>query len=227
MNRTVIVTGGFGALGSAVAAAFAQDRDRVARLDTAPAPASAAGRLDIGGVDLADPDAAADAVEQVIAALGPPAVLLNIAGGFAWEPLAEGDSATWTRLFRMNAGTAVAMCRAVLPSMRAAGQGAIVNVGAMGALSAGAGMGPYAASKAAVHRLTEALAAEVASAGITVNAVLPSIIDTPGNRAAMPGADGSSWVQPAAIADVMRFLASRQARAITGALIPVTRGTAD
>lgn len=227
MSRSVIVTGGFGHLGRAVAAAFLAGGDRVARVDLAPAPADSAPYLDLGSIDIADSLAAAEAVDRVTAAFGPPAVLLNIAGSFAWETLEDGSPATWTRLFRINLESAAAMCRAALPGMRALGAGAIVNVGALGAVTAGKGMGAYAASKAAVHRLTEALAAETAGSGVTVNAVLPSIIDTPANRAQMPDADFAEWVQPAAIADVMRFLASPAGRGVSGALVPVTRGTPD
>ncbi|MDB5448342.1 MAG: short-chain dehydrogenase/reductase, partial [Phenylobacterium sp.] len=98
----------------------------------------------------------------------------------------------------------------------------IVNVGANGAVKAGAGMGAYAASKAGVHRLTEALAEELKADGVTVNAVLPSILDTPTNRADMPGADFDAWVKPEDLAAVILFLASEPARAMTGALVPVT-----
>jgi len=227
--RIVIVTGAYGALGRAVCTAFSAAGDRVVRVDFADSPPDNTAELDIGGVDIAD-SAVADGVLGRLLEWGGgnfgPFVLLNIAGGFAFETLGDGSLQTWERMFRMNALTAASMCRAVLPAMRRAGGGAIVNVGAGAAISAGAGMGAYAASKAAVHRLTESLAAEVREDGITVNAILPSIIDTPGNRAQMPDADFGAWVQPAAIADVMRFLASPQARAITGALIPVTRGSA-
>jgi NAD(P)-dependent dehydrogenase (short-subunit alcohol dehydrogenase family) len=123
--------------------------------------------------------------------------------------------------------TAATITQAALGAIKASGAGRIVNIGAGAAIKADGGMGAYASSKAGVHRLTEALAAELAGSTVTVNAVLPSIIDTPTNRADMPDADYGAWVQPQAIADVIAFLASPQARAITGALIPVTRGTAD
>ncbi len=122
----------------------------------------------------------------------------------------------------MNVQTAANASRAATPHLKRSAAGRIVNVGANGALKASAGMGPYAASKAGVHSLTESLAEELKADGVTVNAVLPSIIDTPANRADMPKADFAAWVAPADLATVMLFLASEEARAVTGALIPVT-----
>ena len=224
-GRSVIVTGGFGALGSVVAAAFAKAGDRVARVDFAPQGTGAAkGMIDIGGVDLSDEAAAAQAVEQIRQAFGGIDVLVNIAGGFTWETLNDGSPDTWRRMYAMNVLTAVTMTKAALPALSGAKHGRIINIGAGAAIKADMGMGAYAASKAGVHRFTEALAAELGGKDVTVNAILPSIIDTPTNRKDMPDADFSSWVQPQAIADVVLFLASPAARSIHGALIPVTRG---
>jgi NAD(P)-dependent dehydrogenase (short-subunit alcohol dehydrogenase family) len=208
-----------------VAQAFAAAGDKVARIDFAVAPREAiAGALDLGGVDLTDAAATAAALDKVVAAQGGIDVLVNIAGGFAWETLADGSLATWARMQAMNLTSNVTITQLALPHLGKGAEGRIVNIGAGAAIKAGMGMGAYAAAKSGVHRLTEALAEELAGQGVTVNAVLPSIIDTPTNRADMPDADFSSWVQPAAIADVILFLASPAARAITGALIPVTRG---
>lgn len=217
----VVVTGGFGALGRKVVEQLRASGARVAVLDHAPAPADVAAPA-FGGVDLADEAAARAAIEQAAQALGGLDALVNIAGGFSWETVADGHLDTWDRLYRLNLRTALAASQAALPHLLAAGGGRIVNIGAAAAAKAATGMGAYAASKAGVARLTEALADEFKDRGITVNALLPSIIDTPANRKDMPDADASRWVTPAQLAGVVQFLLSEPAAAITGALIPVT-----
>ena len=223
-GRVVVIPGGFGALGSAVGRVAAEQGWRVALVDFSPkAPADApAGVLALAGVDLTDPAQAARAVDAVASHFGALDALLNIAGGFKWETLEGGDPESWPGLYRLNVQTAANACRAAMPHMKKSAAGRIVNVGANAALKAAAGMGPYTASKAGVHALTQALAEELKPAGITVNAVLPSIIDTPANRADMPQADASAWVAPQDLAAVMLFLASEAAKAVTGALMPVT-----
>jgi NAD(P)-dependent dehydrogenase (short-subunit alcohol dehydrogenase family) len=146
--------------------------------------------------------------------------LLNIAGGFTWRTLSDGDCAVWDMMYALNLKTAVNASKAALPHL-VESNGAIVNVGAAGAVKAGAGFGAYAASKAGVHKLTESLAEEL-KGEVRVNAVLPSILDTAQNRKDIPNADPAKWVQPDDLAKVMLFLASDDARAITGALVPVT-----
>ncbi|MFC3214790.1 SDR family NAD(P)-dependent oxidoreductase [Novosphingobium panipatense] len=224
MARSVIVTGGFGILGQAVARAFARNGDKVARVDFASAAPDQQATLDIGGVDLTDPASTQDALDKVIAAHGGLDVLVNVAGGFTWETLEGGSIDAWVRMQSMNLLTGATITKLALPALKAAAAGRVVNIGAGAAAKAAAGMGAYTASKSGVHRLTEALADELSGTAVTVNAVLPSTIDTPTNRADMPDADFGGWVQPSAVADVILFLASPQARAISGALIPVTRG---
>jgi NAD(P)-dependent dehydrogenase (short-subunit alcohol dehydrogenase family) len=195
---------------------------RVGSIDRASVQTAATeNRIQLGGVDLSDAAQAKTAIDTVVAHFGKLDALINVAGGFAFETVAEGDTNTWQRLYALNVLTALNVSRAAIPYLAASPAGRIVNVGAMGALQAGAGMGPYAASKAGVHRLTEALASEW-KGKITVNAVLPSTIDTPVNRASMPNADFEKWVTPQELAEVILFLASDAASAVTGALVPVS-----
>lgn len=223
-QRTVVITGAFGALGAAVAAKFLAPGDRLGLIDRAAVPAwaaraFAAPHVLVGAVDLADAAAAGAALQQ-IAAGGRPEVLVNVAGGFRFEKLAEGDTATWDLMFTMNLKTAVVASRAALPYLRSGG-GRIINIGAGAAARGHAGLGAYTASKAGVERLSESLAEELKDHNITVNTILPGTLDTPANRAAMPNADVTRWVHPDAVADVVVFLASEAARAVTGAAIRV------
>lgn len=225
MTRSVIVTGGFGVLGSAVAEIFASRGDKVARVDYASSASSPlAGALEIGGIDLTDAEATKAALAKVIAAHGGIDVLVNVAGGFAWETLEDGSLDTWAKMQAMNVMTAATITQLALADLKKSQAGRVVNIGAGGAVKAGMGMGAYAASKSGVHRLTEALAEELAGSSVTVNAVLPSIIDTPTNRKDMPDADFSEWVSPEAVGKVIHFLASADGGSISGALIPVSRG---
>lgn len=222
-EKKIVVTGAFGALGASVCAAIKEAGGRVACIDFAPAskaPSACVGCILIGDVDLSVPAQATRALESAATQLGGLDGIVNVAGGFRWEKIADGDLATWDQMFNINVRTAVNTARAALPRLRTPG-GRIVYVGAMGAIKAAAGMGAYAASKAGVAKLTEALADELKDSGVTVNAVLPSIIDTPVNRADMPTADFNRWVKPSQIADLIVFLLSERADAITGALIPI------
>jgi NAD(P)-dependent dehydrogenase (short-subunit alcohol dehydrogenase family) len=146
---------------------------------------------------------------------------VNAAGGFRWQPLADGDIDVWDQMYAVNLKTAVVACKAALPYLVAAGTGRIINIGAGAAAKAAAGMGAYTAAKSGVMRLTESLSQELIDRGITVNAILPGTIDTPQNRSDMPDADRTRWVSPQEIADVVLFLASNAARAVTGVAIPV------
>lgn len=226
MTRSVIVTGGFGILGQAVARKFVAQGDKVARIDFADSEAETpTGMLDLGKVDLTNSEQTQAAITQVAKAHDGIDVLVNVAGGFLWETMEDGSLDSWTKMQAMNVTTTATISKIALPHLIAANEARIINIGAGAAIKAEMGMGAYAASKAGVHRLTEALAAELSDKGVTVNAILPSIIDTPTNRADMPDADFTQWVKPEAIADIIAFLASSSASAVTGALIPVTRGS--
>jgi NAD(P)-dependent dehydrogenase (short-subunit alcohol dehydrogenase family) len=220
-GKIIVVTGASGALGKVVAASALARGAKVAGIDhTATTVQSTAERIELGGVDLTDAAEAKKAIDAAASHFGKLDALINIAGGFAFETTIEGDPKTWQRMYALNVLTALNASRSAIPHLAASRAGRIVNVGAMGAIQAGAGMGAYAASKASVHRLTEALAAEW-KGKITVNAVLPSTIDTAANRASMRDADFSKWVRPEELADVILFLASDAASAVTGALLPV------
>jgi NAD(P)-dependent dehydrogenase (short-subunit alcohol dehydrogenase family) len=220
-GKVLLITGASGALGKVVADTARARGAKVAELDhAASSVAPSPDRLVIGGVDLSDPAQATKALDAAATHFGRLDALINIAGAFSFETVADGDSKTWQRLYAINVTTALNASRAAIPHLATSGAGRIVNIGAMGALQAGTGMGPYAASKAGVHRLTEALAAEL-KGKVTVNAVLPSTIDTPANRRDMPQADFTKWVTGEELANVILFLASDAASAVTGALLPV------
>lgn len=219
-DRVIAITGGHGVLGRAVVEAALTEGLKVAVIDHATHPAPE-GVLEVGGVDLTDPAQAERAVAAVVDRFGRLDALLNIAGGFVWQTVDDAEPA-WDRMHALNVTTALNASRAALSHLKGAREGRIVNVGSAAALKAGAGMGAYGAAKAGVHALTQALAEELKDTSVTVNAVLPSIIDTPANRQDMPNADPAQWVAPTDLAAVILFLASPASRAMTGALVPVT-----
>ncbi|MCA6120112.1 3-oxoacyl-ACP reductase FabG [Bradyrhizobium sp. WSM 1738] len=220
-GKVLVISGALGALGKEVAEIAMTRGARIAAIDLLPSKSlQTPGRLEICGVDLTDPGQAKMAIDKAAAHFGKLDALLNLAGGFVFETLVEGDSKTWQRMYAMNVLTAINASRVALPYLARSTAGRIVNVGSIAAVTAGGGMGPYAASKSSVHRFTEALAAEC-KGQITVNAVLPSVIDTAVNRTSMPGADFAKWVQPREVAELILFLVSDAASAVTGALIPV------
>lgn len=226
-SSSIVITGGFGALGSAIGIAAAEAGARVCLVGHGAAPAAdtlPANMLCIGGVDLTDTQAANAALQQAAQTFGGVDALVNVAGGFQWQTTSGDAFDAWDRMYSMNLKTAVVASRAALPWLRLHPTARIVNVGAMAALSATAGMGAYAASKAGVIKLTEALAAELADEGINVNAVLPSIIDTPQNRRDMPDADTRNWVRAQDLARVVLFFLGPDSAAVTGAALPVTLG---
>jgi NAD(P)-dependent dehydrogenase (short-subunit alcohol dehydrogenase family) len=220
-SRCVLVTGAYGALGSVVSEAFARIGYRVARVNhgTVAASAADATSFGIGNIDLSKPEEALAAVAAAMKQLGRLDAVVNVAGGFAWEKLSGSSAPTWERLYSLNLRTCLNTCVAALPHLPEGGR--IINIGAMAAAHAAAGMGAYAAAKSSVHRLTESLAAELLPRRITVNAILPSTMDTPQNRLAMPDSDPTRWTRPEAVAEVILFLASPQSEAVSGALIPV------
>ena len=223
VQRVIAITGAFGALGSGVAHTLLAEGAALALIDQAPASAEAmeGDVLVCGGINLSDKIQALQVIQRVIERYGRLDGLINIAGTFRAQTLLEGDLSVWDLLYTVNLKTAVTTTQAALPYLLKT-KGRIVNIAAGVALAkAGAGMGAYAASKAGVVKLTESLAEEVKEQGVTVNAILPSIIDTPQNRRDMPDADFSRWVKPQNIADTILFLLSEKASAITGALIAV------
>ena len=226
-GRTVIVTGGTGALGGSVVRGFVEAGARVlvtyvAEGEVAPFRrrfADAADRVELHRCDVR----AAAEVEALLRQVpsGALQAVVNLAGGYRWTKVADADDATLEHLLDLNLRTTFAMCRAAAPALVAAGGGAIVNVSARAALRGEAGNGVYGATKAAVLALTQSLSAELKCDGVNVNAVLPSIIDTPANRQAMPKSDPAAWVAPGELANVIVFLASDAAAAVHGAAIPV------
>ena len=225
---TVMVTGAAGNLGRAVAAAFAERGANLVLVGTRMEGLAAAfgadtARRALVPADLRDQKQVNALVATADARFGRIDVLCNIAGGFRMgEPVHRTSDQDWNFLFDINVATLLHSVRAVVPGMIERGGGKIVNVGAFGAQKGVAQMGAYCAAKSAVIRLTEAMAAELREKNINVNCVLPTIIDTPENRAAMPGADPARWVAPEDLAKVIVFLASPDARAIHGAAVPVT-----
>lgn len=219
MQDAIVVTGATGALGRAVIERLAQAGRTVVAFQRSSPAAMPGASLTVAEGDLSDDANARRAFTRVGEHFEKIGGVVNVAGGFAWEKIEGGSLSTWERMFAMNLKTAFNSCNAAIPLIRTGG--AIVNLGAMSATQSGAGVGAYTAAKSGVARLTESLAAEL-KGRIRVNAVLPSIIDTPSNRRDMPESDFSKWVSPVELANVIAFLLSDEASAITGALIPVT-----
>jgi len=225
-NRTVMITGAAGHLGRAVATHFAHAGARLVlvdrQADSLEAAFGAGADRALVAVDLLDGAQLQSASAAAIERFGRVDVLCHLAGGFRMgEAVHETTDGTWDLLLNLNARTLVNIARAVVPHMIEHGGGKIVTVGASAAQRGVAQMGAYCASKSSVIRLTEAMSAELKEKNINVNCVLPTIIDTPDNRSAMPDADPSRWVSPQALAEVIGFLASDAARAVHGAAVPV------
>jgi NAD(P)-dependent dehydrogenase (short-subunit alcohol dehydrogenase family) len=230
-GRIAIVTGGAGALGRATNRVLLDAGATVITTDTyahgmrdlaASFPDDLRARFTTVEADVATEEGAAAVVRRATEAYGGLDILVNIVGGYAGGPhIAETDLATWQQQITLNATTAFLMARAAIPAMQPGARGRIINVSSRVARTSPAGLGAYAVSKAAVITLTEVLANEVRDSGITVNAIMPSVIDTPANRRDMPDADFAAWVRPEQIGAVIRFLASDESGIISGAAIPV------
>ena len=229
-GSVVIITGAVGNLGQATAQALIGAGARTVLVDRSserlreqfPAIVESPDHLLAGGADLSNPDSIAKIVASATEKFGRVDALVNTVGAWrAGKPVHEMDLADWDFLFNVNLRTTLACCRAVIPPMLRQGRGKIVNVSSRDGLAGGAGSSAYSASKSAVLRLTESLAAELKMSDINVNCILPSTIDTPQNRKAMPNADFSKWVAPEALADVILFLISDASRAINGVALPV------
>jgi NAD(P)-dependent dehydrogenase (short-subunit alcohol dehydrogenase family) len=220
-ERVVVVTGGTGALGAAICAAFrAEGATVVATSHGGEAREGPSGER-IVPVDLRDEVAVAALAMRVRDEHGAPDALVCSAGGYASGRAVETDAQAWRAQLELNATTAYVACTAFLPAMLERGSGQIVLVGSRAAVRPFAGAVAYIASKAAVVALGQALAAETRDAGVRVNVVLPSTIDTPANRAASPGADFASWVAPASLAEAIAWLSAPGSRDINGAVLPV------
>jgi len=209
----VLITGASGGLGTVVARAFLEAGATVAAVSRSGSDISA---------DLTRPDEAARAAETVRAQFGRLDVLLHLAGGFeGGTPVAQTPDGVWSRMFDLNVHSAFYIARAVLPAMLEAGYGRIVAIGSKTAVEPVATLAAYGASKAALVALVRTIALEVKLTGVTANVVLPSVIDTPANRAADPNAGFSRWVKPESIARLLLWLASEAAADINGAVVPI------
>lgn len=228
-DKIIIVTGAAGNVGSAVARLLAEKGARIAAVDTVADRLNAvvsslpdAGRhMALSDYDLTDISASNALVAKVRETMGRVNGVATTVGGFAMAKLADAGAEQWDLMFNLNVKTTWNIYRAAVPAIRDEGGGALVGIGSAAGLRGSGEMAAYSATKSAVMRLTESLADELRADAIRVNAVLPHTIDTPQNRAAMPGADTSRWVKPAQVAEVMAYLLSDSASAVSGALVPV------
>lgn len=221
-GRVVLVTGASGGLGQSVTGTFLKAGSTVAGVARSWAGKSFDGTFVPIEADLSTAQGAAGAVERAITAAGAVHAVVHLMGGFAGgQPVHQTDDETWDRMLSLNLSSAFRVFRAALPHLLSTGGGRIVAVGSRAGVEPSANLSAYNVSKAGLHALVKTLAAETRDSGITVNAVLPSIIDTRVNRAVMPSADFSRWVTPQSIAELLLWLTSDAAANVSGALIPV------
>jgi len=232
-GRSVLITGGTGALGGAVVAAFVAAGGRVTvswvserERDALRAALGPAGKaVQMAQADVTDPDSVARLCATAAGPSGRLDALVQLVGGFAFAPVDETDPGTWHKMLALNATSTFLCVREAVKLMKPQGRGRIVTVAAVPAVNRGAAsMSAYAASKAAVLNLTQSLSKELVGHGITVNAIVPTTIDTPANRAAMPDADTSTWLAPAAMAEVILWLAGGSAGIVTGTAVMLSKG---
>lgn len=219
-GKVALIAGGSGALGRTITPAFAQAGARVITADRHPPSVQAEGRTAMKA-DVTDEAAVRRLVDDVIRAAGRIDVLVNLVGGFAMGRVMDTDPSLWQRMMAMNLTAAFLLSKAVLPHMLERRAGRIVHVAARAALEPFPGAAAYIVSKSGLVSLIRTLSIELTGSGVTVNGVLPSTIDTPGNRKAMPDADPSKWARPESIAQTLIFLASEEAAQINGSLIPI------
>ena len=224
-NRVVLITGANGGLGRAVTEAFLEAGATVAGVFRGNAPPSSDSRFIGIEADLTAPAEAARAVESALSQAGRLDALIHLVGGFAGgQPVSGTDDATWKLMLDLNLNAAFYTIRAALPPLLAAGRGRIVAVGSRTAIEPAARLSAYGVSKAGLVALIRTVALEVKGTGVTANAVLPSVIDTPANRAATPGADFAKWVAPESIARLILWLSSDDAADVNGAAVPIYGG---
>ena len=222
-GKVVLIAGGSGALGHSVVPAFLAAGARVVTADRNPSTDQADGRLALKA-DVTDEADVRRLVDEVIRKLGRIDVLINLVGGFAPGPVKDTAVALWQRMLTTNLTAAFLLSKAVLPHMEERETGRILHVAAWAAVEPFPGAAAYIVAKSGLLALIKVLALELKGSGVTVNAVLPTTIDTPANRASMPEVDPATWTRPESIAETLIFLASDEAVQINGATVPIGTG---
>ena len=222
-GKIILITGATGGLGGAVSRAFLNRNATVVGVSGSGKPvATERGKYAAVSADLTTTEGVNHAVAAALSEAQRLDAVVHILGGFAGgSPVVETDDATWDRMMNLNLRAAFLVARASLPHLVQSGHGRLVAVGSRTGVTPAARISAYGASKAGLNALIQTIALEVKDTGTTANAVLPSVIDTPQNRAAMPDADHSKWVSAESIANLILYLASDAAADVNGALIPI------